>query len=159
MQATYLFGGRDTLEASGLTYAEYARRGFFELLAVAMVVGALVLALEAFVARRSRAYLVGIVRWSVSRSWFWHRPSCDCASTRTHMAGPSCASTCWPPSLWLAIGAAGAVACIALDRTRWLPHGLVMLSVAFGLAFNVIGPVRFIAEQNIARLSDPNLAR
>ena len=33
-------------------------RGFFELLAVAMAVGALVLALETFVNRRSRAYLV-----------------------------------------------------------------------------------------------------
>jgi len=27
----------------------------------------------------------------------------------------------------------------------------VVLSVVFGLAFNVIGPVRFVAEQNVAR--------
>ena len=33
LQATYLFGGRATIEATtGLTLAEYARRGFFELL-------------------------------------------------------------------------------------------------------------------------------
>lgn len=36
MQLGYLFGGRETIEAtSGLTLAQYARRGFFELLIVA----------------------------------------------------------------------------------------------------------------------------
>lgn len=35
VQAAYLFGGRDTLELTGMTYANYARRGFFELVAVA----------------------------------------------------------------------------------------------------------------------------
>ncbi len=36
LQLGYLFGGRETIEAaSGLTLAQYARRGFFELLAVA----------------------------------------------------------------------------------------------------------------------------
>lgn len=36
LQLGYLFGGRETIEAvSGLTLAEYARRGFFELLMVA----------------------------------------------------------------------------------------------------------------------------
>ena len=36
VQLGYLFGGRETIEAtSGLTLAQYARRGFFELLAVA----------------------------------------------------------------------------------------------------------------------------
>ena len=32
VQATYLFGGQDTLGQTGLTYAEYARRGFFDLI-------------------------------------------------------------------------------------------------------------------------------
>jgi hypothetical protein len=59
--------------------------------------------------------------------------------------------------VWLAIGAAGALTCVALDPTRRLPHGLVMLSVIFGLAFNVIGPVRFIAEQNVVRVTDTEL--
>ena len=35
LQAAYLFGGQDTLAATGLTYAEYARQGFFQLLAAA----------------------------------------------------------------------------------------------------------------------------
>jgi hypothetical protein len=35
---------------------------------------------------------------------------------------------------------------------------MVILSVVFGLAFNVIGPVRFIAEENIARVANGTLA-
>jgi hypothetical protein len=44
LQASYLFGGRELIEArSGLTLAEYARRGFFELLTVAgLTLGVLV---------------------------------------------------------------------------------------------------------------------
>lgn len=38
MQIRYLLGGVRWLEAAGLTYAEYARRGFFELLAVTALV-------------------------------------------------------------------------------------------------------------------------
>ena len=49
LQGAYLFGGQDTLAAGGMTYAEYARRGFFELLVAAFVVGGLVLAAEATV--------------------------------------------------------------------------------------------------------------
>ncbi|HLQ04935.1 MAG TPA: DUF4153 domain-containing protein, partial [Verrucomicrobiae bacterium] len=42
VQVAYLFGGRDTIVAAGVTYSAYARRGFFELVAVASLVGALV---------------------------------------------------------------------------------------------------------------------
>jgi hypothetical protein len=38
-----------------------------------------------------------------------------------------------------------------------LLYGMLGLSVAFGLAFNVIGPVRFIAEQNVQRAIQPEL--
>ena len=38
MQVRYLFGGEDVVQTSiGLTYAEYARRGFFELVTVALL--------------------------------------------------------------------------------------------------------------------------
>jgi hypothetical protein len=157
LQAAYLFGGSDTLEASGLTYADYARRGFFELLAVAMVVGAIVLALEAFVSQRTRTYLVGILALVgltliVLGSAFLRLRLYLDAYGWTELRFYVMAAIGW-----LAIGAAGAAVCIATNRTKWLPHGLVMLSVGFGLAFNVIGPVRFIAEQNIARVADGTL--
>jgi hypothetical protein len=153
LQAAYLFGGRDTLEASGMTYADYARRGFFELLAVAMAVGALVLALETFVNRRSRAYLVSILALvgltlAVLGSAFLRLRLYIDTYGWTELRFYVMAAI-----FWLAVGAAVAALCIVLDRTRWLPHGLVMLAVAFGLTFNLIGPVRFIAEQNITRVA------
>lgn len=41
-QFAYLFGGESQIELPGVTYAEYAREGFFQLLAVATLVAALV---------------------------------------------------------------------------------------------------------------------
>lgn len=37
IQAAYLFGGESNITSQGYTYSEYARRGFFELLAVSML--------------------------------------------------------------------------------------------------------------------------
>lgn len=51
VQSAYFFGGLDTLTRSGMSYAEYARRGFFELLTVACLSLALLWML-ATVARR-----------------------------------------------------------------------------------------------------------
>jgi hypothetical protein len=157
LQATYLFGGRSTLDASGLTYADYARRGFFELLTVAFAVGGLVLGLEAVIRRRSRAYLASLLvlvalTLVVLGSAFLRLRLYQDAYGWTELRFYVFAAI-----VWMAIGAVGAMVCVGLDRTRWLPHGLVILSVAFGLAFNVIGPVRFIAEQNIARVADGTL--
>jgi hypothetical protein len=157
LQATYLFGGGDTLAATALTYAEYARRGFFELLAVAVAVGALILALEAFVAQRSRMYLgaaIGLVVMTlvVLASAFLRLRLYQDAYGWTELRFYVLAAIAW-----LAIGAVGAVYAIVTDRTRWLLHGMVVLSVAFGLAFNVIGPIRFVAEQNVARALNPEL--
>src|SRR5437667_35639 len=59
LQIAYLFGGIDTLNATGLTYSTYARRGFFELIAVAMLAGGLLFAVELVVAKRTRLYVAG----------------------------------------------------------------------------------------------------
>lgn len=57
VQAVYLFGGVDTLARTGMTYSEYARRGFFELVTVAAMVLGLILLfdwLTRFADRRAR---------------------------------------------------------------------------------------------------------
>lgn len=51
VQATYLFGGESALLGRNFTYAEYARRGFFELLAVALITFLLLWVSERSVAR------------------------------------------------------------------------------------------------------------
>jgi hypothetical protein len=157
IQAAYLFGGLDTLEATGLTYAEYARRGFFELLAVAFLVAGLILGLEAFVSRRSRAYvgaaivlvvLTLVILASSLLRLRLYQEAYGWTELRFYVLAAIG---------WLAIGAAGAIAALATNRTKWLLHGMVVLSVVFGIGFNLIGPVRFIAEQNVARAIDPSL--
>lgn len=157
LQATYLFGGRDTLEAGGLTYAEYARRGFFELLAVAFLIGGLILALEGFVHHRTRTYVwaaAGLVVLTivVLASAFLRLRLYQDAYGWTELRFYVLAAIAW-----LAIGALIAVGALVRDRTRWLPHAMLVLSFAFGLAFNVIGPVRFITEQNLQRAIHPEL--
>jgi hypothetical protein len=51
VQSAYLFGGRETLGRVGLSYSEYARRGFFELVVVGSLVIGLVLVIDWMVQR------------------------------------------------------------------------------------------------------------
>ncbi len=51
VQIQYLFGGQAALDASGMTYADYARRGFFELTLVALLVLLLLRTLAHFTRR------------------------------------------------------------------------------------------------------------
>ncbi|HET9877832.1 MAG TPA: DUF4173 domain-containing protein [Candidatus Limnocylindria bacterium] len=157
LQAAYLFGGLDTLAASGLTYAEYARRGFFELLAVAALAGVLVLLGEAIVVRRTRAYVAGAIGLMVLTavvlgSAFLRLRIYQDAYGWTELRFYVLATIAW-----LAICLVLAIAALWLDRSRWLVHGLVVAAVVVGLAINVIGPVRYVAEQNLARALNPAL--
>jgi hypothetical protein len=62
VQSAYLFGGRETLSRVGLTHAEYARRGFFELVVVGTLVVGLVLAFDWMVQKgRGRARTVDLL--------------------------------------------------------------------------------------------------
>lgn len=53
IQITYLFGGQSNITATGFTYAEYARKGFFELIAVAIISLALILAIKSSTIQRT----------------------------------------------------------------------------------------------------------
>lgn len=46
VQLTYLFGGHTNIASLGFTYAEYARKGFFELVTVAVITLALIKSIE-----------------------------------------------------------------------------------------------------------------
>jgi len=51
IQIAYLFGGESYITAQGFTYAEYARRGFFELIAIAILSYLILFGVEKFVER------------------------------------------------------------------------------------------------------------
>lgn len=59
VQLTYLFGGEGHISSQGFTYAEYARRGFFELIAVAIVSFLLLLLCEKTIAKKETDHARG----------------------------------------------------------------------------------------------------
>jgi hypothetical protein len=157
VQAAYLFGGQDTLTQTGLTYAEYARRGFFELLAVGFGVGGIVLAAEGLIRERTRAYVaaaVGLVLLTlvILASAMLRLRLYQEAYGWTELRFYVLAAIAW-----LAAGALAAVITLLVNRSDRLLHAVAVLSLVFGLALNVIGPVRFVTEQNVARALDPSL--
>ncbi len=156
LQLTYLFGGRDTLAASGLTYSEYARRGFFELLAAGGLAALVVAALDASIRRRGALYVVAAVTLLaltgvVLASSFLRLRLYQDAYGWTELR------------FWvlLAIGWLGAVlvvmaALLLAGRSDRLLHAGGILGLTFVLAANVIGPQGFVTDQNLARALDPS---
>ena len=56
IQIKYLFGGQASIAAQGFTYAEYARSGFFELLAVAVIAFVLLQATEKYTTKGGNSH-------------------------------------------------------------------------------------------------------
>jgi hypothetical protein len=54
VQIRYLFGGSEQVIGAGLTYAQYARKGFFELIAVAMITMATIWGVTLLAERRTK---------------------------------------------------------------------------------------------------------
>ena len=146
LQVAYLFGGR-TRSRDGMTYADYARRGFFELVAAACLAGGIVVVLESTVVRRSRgtsSALVALVGLTGGRPR--RRPRSGCGSTRTPTAGPSSASTSWPRSSRSGSGWPRWPRWCSPTGCRWLPHTLAVLGIARWSRSTLVAPAAFVAE-------------
>ncbi len=65
IQMKYLFGGTANITAAGYTYSEYARRGFGELVAVAVISLALYLVMNTITKRESKGSFIGFTVLSV----------------------------------------------------------------------------------------------
>jgi uncharacterized protein DUF4153 len=157
LQAAYLFGGRDTLGDIGLTYSEYARRGFFELIAAAVVAGGLVLLLEALIRSRSRAYLAaavtlcaltGVILLSATVRLSLYQQAYGWTELRFYALAAIC---------WLAICVVAAITAILADRTRWVLHAIGFGALAVALVVNAIGPQAYVASANVDRALHPEL--
>ena len=155
LQLAYLFGGRDTLSVAGLTYSDYARRGFFELVAVAVLAGTLVVALELAVAWRGRAQLAaslallpltGVVLLSAFVRLRLYQDAYGWTELRFVVV---------VAILWLAV-ALGIAAWLVLARmTRWTLHALGILVLVTIGAMNVVGPQAFVTDRNLERAVTP----
>jgi hypothetical protein len=155
LQLAYLFGGLDTLEATGLPYAQYARSGFFELVAVALLAGGLLAAIHAVAARRTGplvvaglvlAGLTAVVLASALLRLRIYQDAYGWTELRFYVLAAIA---------WLAIGIAITAILLVRDRMAWLVHGLAMAAIVVLVAVNLVGPSRLIAGENVARLLDP----
>ena len=156
VQATILFGGhRHVLETEGLTYAEYARQGFWQLLWVSGLT-LLVLAGVVRVAgrvtaadRRLLRILVGttcatsvvMVVSAIHRMWLYQEAYGFSVQRLVVVA----------IELWL--GAVFVLIAIAGIRMtgRWLPRTVLVAGVLTLLGVAALNPERLIAERNIDR--------
>jgi hypothetical protein len=157
IQIAYLFGGRDTLAASGQTYSQYATHGFDELVKVAVLAGAVILALEATIERRTRIYvaaavgllaLTAVVLASAFLRLRLYQDAYGWTELRFYVFGAIV-------YLGLAIVAVGTL--LIRDRSHWSIHALAIGALAGAVAVNLVGPHAFVAGQNVARAVDPSL--
>jgi hypothetical protein len=157
LQLAYLFGGQDTLVAAGMTYSDYARRGFFELVAAACLAGAVVVALESTVARRSLSYrgatltllgLTAVVLVSAMLRLRLYQDAYGWTELRLYVL---------TTIVSLAAGLALMTALTITGRMRWLGHGLAVVAVVVLVGLNLLAPSAFVAERNVERVVDPTL--
>jgi hypothetical protein len=155
IQFTYLFGGYANITFDGFTFAEYARRGFFELLAVAVLTMGLLLLLD-WIARRDTprqvtgmkalslllVALVLVILASAFQRMSLYESAYGYTSLRVY--------THWF-MLWMAAFFVLKATAIATERGQIFAFG-GFLSLMVALAgFNLLNPDAFIAEQNIQR--------
>ncbi len=157
LQMAYLFGGLDTMAAAGMTYSDYARRGYFELVAAAGLAGGVLVGLEYVVAHRSRVYVVlGIglvvltvlVLASAALRLQLYQDAYGWTELRLYVAVSIAA---------MAVTLAALAAFLATDRTRWLGHVMAVTGLVALIALNGLAPASFVAQRNVDRVIDPAL--
>jgi hypothetical protein len=156
VQATVLFGGgRHVLQTSGLTYAEYARQGFWQLSAVTILT-LLVLGLAARFARRDSGsdrvllrVLLGsisvlslvIVASALSRMWAYTQAY---GLTQLRLLVAVCEG--WLGLIFIFVLLAG-----IRFRAAWLPQAVAATAAAALVGIVAVNPDQLIAQQNVDR--------
>ncbi|HUP26770.1 MAG TPA: DUF4153 domain-containing protein [Candidatus Limnocylindrales bacterium] len=158
VQLAYLFGGADQIVATGHTYAEYARKGFFELITVAALSLALILTIknsttfltkqQAFTFKWLSGTLVALVlviMLSAHMRLNLYEEAYGFTTLRlvSHLF-----------ILWLAIAFALLLFHIVREESEGrLASRLFTSALCFFAVINIINPDNFIAQQNINRFN------
>ncbi len=157
IQAKYLFGGEANITVQGYTYSEYARRGFFELLAVSAMTMALVVALDFYTFRlptQERLFqglTFGMVALTVVML--------VAAFTRLNLYEDVYGFTRLRVMtqvfmVWLAVLFAVLVADLLYRNKKIFWTGCLVTAVGFVLTLNLMNMDGFIASRNIARFEE-----
>ncbi|MBN1122097.1 MAG: DUF4173 domain-containing protein [Anaerolineae bacterium] len=155
IQFAALFGGEAFLRRQGLTYSEYARRGFFELLAVAIITLGLILLLDHFTRRETKSqrtiFLAGsglmiLMTIIILASAFERMQLYEVAYGFTRLR-------VYPHifMVWLAILMAYFLVFLFLDKSYLFATGALVMSLGFVITLDILNPDAFIVRQNIAR--------
>ena len=156
VQLRYLFGGRaQVMAVTGLTYAEYARRGFFELVVVAGLVLPLVLVLDWALRREGPRQLVlfrvlatlllallAVVMASARQRMRLYQREFGLTELRLYTTGFM---------LWLGLVAAWLCATVLRGRRRRFAVGALVSGFAAILVANALNPDALIARTNLDR--------
>lgn len=157
LQVAYLFGGLDTLQAAGITYAQYARRGFFELVAAACLASSIVVVLEAMVERRTRAYLVALVALVALTALVLISASLRLGLYQAAYGWTELRLYVLAAIVTMGAGLVIMMGLVLTDLSRWLGHAFAVLGLVSLVGLNVIAPASFVAARNIERVMDPSL--
>jgi Domain of unknown function (DUF4173) len=156
VQFRYLFGGRDLVESRAhLTYAEYARHGFFELVAVAALVLPLLLLADWALERKRRRdhvvfaglaatlvlLLLAVVASALERLWIYQQ---EYGLTELRVYATALV-------LWLGIVLLWFCGTVLRRRRRSFAVGALVAGFAAVVAMNVLNPDALIARTNVAR--------
>jgi hypothetical protein len=155
VQLRFLFGGSGLVEQRvGLTYAEYARHGFFELVVVAVLVLPLILGADV-VAKGTRRQLrvvrglavslialVGIVMASALERLWLYQQQFGLTELRVYATGVV---------LWLAVVFVWLAVTVLRGRRHLFATGAVALGFAATVLLNALDPDALIARTNVTR--------
>lgn len=155
IQAAALFGGEAFLRSQGLTYSEYARRGFFELLFVSLIVLVVILALEHFTKREAPGQRIAFIIGSslmigltviMLGSAYYRMQLYELAYGFTRLR-------VYPHvfMVWLALLLIAFLVCLYLDRMKVFATACLTVAIGFVLTMNILNPDAFIVQQNLAR--------
>ena len=155
IQAAYFFGGLDTLDRTGMTYASYARRGFFELVTVAFLTLLMLVGL-ALLTRREHTWqrrsfnaastamivlVLGLLASAFQRMWLYEQAY---GYTRLRLYTHSF-------MLWLAVVLGLLLLALLRDKPRLFAFGGFVAALLYLAVLNVANPDALIVRENVAR--------
>lgn len=155
LQFTYLFGGQSNINIEGFTYAEYARRGFSELLAVALISLFVFYVLSMITRRETKSkqwifsalglLLVGLVTIILVSAYtrltlYEQAYGFTRLRTLTHVF-----------MIWTGLLLAGTAILDILKKMGRMALILIVMIIGFGLSVSLLNIDRFIVQQNISR--------
>lgn len=158
IQFAYFFGGQASLSVTGMTYSEYARRGFFELVAVSVLTLGLVLALDSMTIRRASRHtlifrvlavllvaLTGVLLVSASQRMLLYEDQYGFTTLRvyTHVF-----------MLWLGVLFVVFLLALFRLRTRVFSLGVLLVMIGYLGTLNLMNVEGYIAQRNVARAAE-----